>query len=142
MPEIRHRFLIRAGKEQVFEAVSTPEGLNSWWTATAEGTPIWGGTYLFGFGPEYDWRAVVVTRDDWVLEWEFAEALEDWVGTRVGFTLLEGDEGTEVHFWHVGWVEVTPHFCTTSFCWAMYLRLLKRLVEFGEVVPYEARLEA
>ena len=31
---------------------------------------------------------------------------------------------------------------TSTFCWAMYLRLLKRFVEAGEVVPYAERLDA
>ena len=34
------------------------------------------------------------------------------------------------------------HYRTSAFCWAMYLRLLKKYVETGEVVPYERRLEA
>jgi Activator of Hsp90 ATPase homolog 1-like protein len=29
----------------------------------------------------------------------------------------------------------------SSYCWAMYLRILKRYVEFGEEVPYEKRLQ-
>jgi len=33
-------------------------------------------------------------------------------------------------------------FGTSCYCWAMYLRLLARHVERGEVVPYEARLDA
>jgi hypothetical protein len=36
---------------------------------------------------------------------------------------------------------VSAHYRTSSFCWAMYLRLLKRYVEHGEVVPYEKRLD-
>jgi hypothetical protein len=29
----------------------------------------------------------------------------------------------------------------SSYCWAMYLRLLRRNVEAGEVVPYAQRLD-
>ena len=32
------------------------------------------------------------------------------------------------------------HFRISSYCWAMYLRVLKRGVEFGEAVPYKDRL--
>lgn len=46
-----------------------------------------------------------------------------------------------MQFWHRGWLEANVHYRTSSFCWAMYLRLLKRWVEAGEVVPYERRLE-
>ena len=32
------------------------------------------------------------------------------------------------------------HYKISSYCWAMYLRILKRYVESGEEVPYENRL--
>ena len=30
---------------------------------------------------------------------------------------------------------------TSCYCWVMYLRILKRYVEHGEMVPYERRLD-
>ena len=138
MVEIRHRFPIRAPMDRVYLAVTTPAGLNAWWTLTASGSAVVGTEYEFGFGPGFGWRAVVVQCDGRTVEWEFTVASDDWVGTRVGFTL----EGAEVDFWHTGWAEATPHFRGTSYCWAMYLRLLKRWVEHGEAIPYEQRLEA
>jgi hypothetical protein len=67
--------------------------------------------------------------------------MDDWMGTRVGVSLKPTGSGTEVSFRHSGWAEVTPHFRTSSCCWAMYLRILRRHIEHGEVVPYEERLE-
>ncbi|MCH8956850.1 SRPBCC domain-containing protein, partial [candidate division KSB1 bacterium] len=37
--------------------------------------------------------------------------------------------------------EANEHYRVSCYCWAMYLRLLKRYVEHGETVPYEDRLD-
>ncbi|HMY76632.1 MAG TPA: SRPBCC domain-containing protein, partial [Blastocatellia bacterium] len=68
-------------------------------------------------------------------------AMDDWMNARVGFRLEERDGATQVRFHHTGWPEASEHYRISSFCWAMYLRLLKRYVEFGEVVPYDQRLD-
>ena len=73
-------------------------------------------------------------------ELEFTHALEDWIGSRVGVVLKGDGASTQVRFHHRGWTEASPHFRTSSYCWAMYLRVLKRNLEFGEVVPYDERL--
>ncbi len=49
-------------------------------------------------------------------------------------------EVTQVRFEHTGWPVANDHYRISNYCWAMYLRLLKRYVEAGEVVPYEKRL--
>jgi hypothetical protein len=77
---------------------------------------------------------------DTELELKLSRADEDFQETRLGF-LLEGKDGAvNVRFYHTGWPDANEHYRISCFCWAMYLRLLKRYVEFGEVVPYEDRL--
>ncbi len=46
----------------------------------------------------------------------------------------------EVSFYHMGWPENNEHFRISCYCWAMYLRILKRYIEYGEKVPYKSRL--
>jgi hypothetical protein len=77
-----------------------------------------------------------------LVEWEITEADADWRGTRVGFRLTPRGDGTDVEFWHTGWPDRNAHYRRSSFCWAMYLRLLRRFIERGEVVPYAERLTA
>ena len=66
----------------------------------------------------------------------------DWRGTRLHIELQEQGGVTQVRFQHLGWPQANEHYRVSNFCWAMYLRLLKRYVERGEIVPYEERLEA
>ena len=143
MASILHEFVIKAAPPRIFEAMTSPAGLDQWWTHYSSGEPRLDSTYALGFGPEYDWEARV-TRclKDQEFELELVEASDDWLGTRVGFRLEPLGDHTQVSFWHAGWKEEAHHFRTSTFCWAMYLRLLRRYVERGEAVPYEERLDA
>ena len=142
MADIFHHFPVKASLDKVFLTLSTPAGLDSWWTKSSSGEPGQGAEYELGFGPGYEWRAVVsrcIPNAEFVLTLTSAE--KDWQGTRVSFLLEEKDGLTQVSFLHTGWPEDNEHYRISCYCWAMYLRLMKRYVEYGEVVPYEDRLE-
>lgn len=143
MPDILQEFVIKAPRDEVFQAVSRPTGLDSWWTGMSTGEPQEGADYELSFGPGYEWRARV-TRcvPDTEFELEMMSADEDWLGTRVGFR-LSGEPGrTLVRFHHTGWPAQNEHYRVSCHCWALYLRLLRRHLEHGELVPYEERLDA
>lgn len=143
MPDILQDFPIRAAPGAVFAAVSTARGLDAWWSKTAVGSPELGASYELGFGAGYDWRASVTNcavPTHFELRMTIADA--DWTGTTVGFVLRPVAGGTQVAFYHRGWPAANEHFRISCHCWALYLRLLRRYIETGEVVPYELRLEA
>ena len=142
MADICHDFPIKSSAAKVFAAVSTAEGLNSWWAKTCTGTPGEGAEYKLGFGPEYDWRAIVSHYvPNSYFELKLTEADADWTDSRLCFKLEENNDVTQVVFRHVGWPEENEHYRISCYCWAMYLRLLKRFVEVGETVEYEDRLD-
>ena len=141
MSRILHDFNVNADPAKVYEVITTPAGLDEWWTSRASGKPVVGEEYQLWFGPEYDWRARVdeaVPASRFTLEMTAAD--NDWMGTRVGFTLEPAESGTTVRFSHTGWRAENEHFRISSYCWAMYLRIMRRFAEMGETVPYEDRL--
>jgi uncharacterized protein YndB with AHSA1/START domain len=143
MADILFELPVFAPVEKVFEAVSSPAGLNAWWTQTCSGDPVEGAEYALGFGEGYQWKAVVTkSRPDAEFELEITEADGDWIGTRVGFFLRDDPGRTTVLFHSSGWSEAERHFQISAYCWAMYLRLMKRFAELGEIVHYERRLDA
>lgn len=143
MADIFHHFPIKAARQKVFQAIATPAGLSAWWAKSAAGEPVAGAEYELWFGEGYDWRAVVSRSvPDAEFEFRITSAPADWRETRVGFQLDEQADVTQLRFHHTGWPEANEHFRVSCYCWAMYLRLLKRYVEQGEVVPYEDRLDA
>jgi uncharacterized protein YndB with AHSA1/START domain len=109
MPDILHDFPINVPPSRVFAAVSTPAGLDLWWTQHASGHAALGAEYELGFGPEYNWRATVsrcVT--DREFELTMGHSDQDWKGSRVRFELEAVSGGTQVRFAHTGCPRPTP----------------------------------
>ena len=141
MPDIYHDFIIVAKKPAVFAAISTSRGLDEWWTETSAGEPSIGAQYQLGFGPGVDWRArVTEILTNQTFELQITGADPDWTDSRIRFDLFDGAAATTVRFRHLGWPSNNEHYRVSCFCWAMYLRILRRYVEHGERVPYEKRL--
>lgn len=143
MPDVLHRLPIRRSADAVFAAVSTPDGLNEWWTLDCDGRAALGAVYRFGFGAGYeDWRGTVTAFDDGrAIEWTMTRADADWHETVVGIRLVPDGDTTILEFSHRGWRETNEQYRTTSCCWASYLRILRRYLEHGERVPYPVRLD-
>ena len=142
MADIYHHFPINTSADKVFEAISHSEGLDKWWTKSSTVTPAKSGIYILDFGPGYHWKAEVTEyRKDKLFELKMTEADADWLGTKIGFSLSMHQSKTAVSFYHMGWPQENEHYKISSYCWAMYLRILKRYLEYGELVPYEKRVE-
>ncbi len=142
MADIYQDFYIKAPVARVFQAVSSADGLQQWWTKRSSGEQKEGAIYQLWFSPEYDWRGKVtkyIPNSDFELE--ISHAHVDWNGTRVGFHLEDRNGSTTVRFYHLGWPELNEHYRISCHCWAMYLRVLRRSLDYGETVPYEDRLE-
>jgi len=140
MPDIFHKFTVHAPVQRVFDTFCTAEGLNSWWTLSANGAPELGETYTFFFGPEYDWRAEVIHMiPGRELTWRITKAMDDWLGTEVGFRLIPINNDTSVLFFHKGWKDMIDHYAITNYCWGQLLSGLKKYVEEGIVIPFNLR---
>ena len=80
MADITHHFPIAAPVDKVFRAVSSPGGLDHWWTKSSSGEPAEGAEYELSFGPGYEWRAKV-TRcvENEAFELTLTDAHEGWL---------------------------------------------------------------
>ena len=137
MIDIRHRIGINAPQDQVLQAVSTIDGIGSWWTTYASGDAAPGGKMDFGFGSKYrhlTLETVEVTPDR--VEWRCIEGPDEWMPTRFSFDLTHDDGETVVMFAQSGWTEEVPFTAHCSLKWASYLLSLKQLVEDGEGAPF------
>jgi uncharacterized protein YndB with AHSA1/START domain len=142
MADILHDFPIQAPADKVYAAFTMPGQLDEWWTARSMGQAAVGSEYQLWFGPEYDWRAMVtVAEPGRAFELRMTRSDPDWEGSQVGVRLEPRDGSTMVRFYHRGWKDANEHFRVSNLCWAMYLRVLRRFLEYGERVPYERRLE-
>lgn len=143
MAEILLDLPIGSSPDRVFDTISTPQGLDRWWTWASDGVAQLGATWRLCFGSDIEWRArVIAARKPHEFVLEIAEAAPDWIGTRIEFRLVRGNDTTWLQFRHTGWRQAGDHFRVSCNCWAMYLRLLRRSLEYGEFVEYEDRLTA
>jgi uncharacterized protein YndB with AHSA1/START domain len=141
MPDILQDLPIDAPPTRVFAGVSDPGLLDQWWTKQARGRAAVGSIYELDFGPGYQWRAEVTRAEPGVgFELRMLESDADWSGTHIGFELSPTATGTLLRFSHRNWPTANEHFRTSCHCWALYLRVLRRHLEHGELVPYEQRL--
>jgi uncharacterized protein YndB with AHSA1/START domain len=80
-------FIVNAPAARVFVALTTPAGLDTWWTKTSSGTAATNAEMLLGFGSGYDWRGTVTRYEpNSAFELRITDGQEDWLDTRVGAT--------------------------------------------------------
>ena len=137
MYDIHHRIGIDVPQGRVHHALTTIDGLASWWTTDTQGDPTEGGKLTFTFGGP-DRRAsfaVVEVTDDRIV-WRGLEGPSEWTDTTCTFDLSHVDGETVVQFAHAGWREAVPFtgHCTTK--WATFLVGMKALLEGGRSNTY------
>ena len=136
MVDILHKVgVVSSSPEEVYDALTTIEGLAQWWTDDTTGSSEVGGVLEFRFPPGGFDMLVREKRPAEHVLWEVVAGPEEWVGTTVEWTLRQDGDYTSVLFKHQGWKEPVEfmHHCSTK--WATYLMSLKSLIETGKGAP-------
>jgi uncharacterized protein YndB with AHSA1/START domain len=129
---------VDAPAERVWTALTTPDGLRSWWTSRADVDPRQGGVSRFSF-PDAPMTWDLRTDDAAEgrrLQWHCVGGPPPWVDTDVVFDLTESDGRTVVRFDHAGWREDEEMVRVVTFGWGQILPRLKQHTETGERVPF------
>jgi uncharacterized protein YndB with AHSA1/START domain len=137
-PEIRVSTLVRASREQVYDALTQAEQLDAWFTTGAEVDACPGGEMVWRW---VDWGPDRVTSEDrgpvlearrperYVFQWQ-----QRLGGTTVEVDFEETDAGTAIRLREHGYPD-TPEgwegFSECSTGWGEALTLLKFYVEHG-----------
>lgn len=132
MPDILHQITIAATSEAAYDAVTTRQGLASWWTKDVEAIPNENTVAIFGFDHHtillrmrVD-KLVSAKRVEWVCEGD----VEEWKGTRLRFEILPAGEGEVVlKFMHAGWRSTDGAFPHCNTDWGRLMYYLKDAVE-------------
>jgi uncharacterized protein YndB with AHSA1/START domain len=136
MVDILHRVgMESASVEQVYEALTTIEGLSGWWATDTKGQTDVGGILEFRFAPGgFDMKVLELKPAQSVL-WEVVDGPPEWVGTTVRFDLKQDGDYAIVLFAHQGWREPVEFMYHCSTKWAIFLMSLKSLIETGTGQP-------
>ncbi len=137
MVDILHKVGIKSSsRNDVYEALTTVNGLSAWWTNDTQGESGVGGLLKFRFGAGgFDMKVLELQPDQHVL-WQVVDGPEEWMGTKISFDLRQEGEWTLVLFKHEGWQEPVEfmHHCSTK--WGVFLLSLKSLLETGNGGPH------
>jgi uncharacterized protein YndB with AHSA1/START domain len=137
MVDILHRVGIKTPTpDQVYDALTTIDGLADWWTEDTKGDgDIVGGVVAFRFpAGGFDMEVVELQPSVRVI-WKVVDGPDEWVGTTVEWELRHEDDYTIVMFAHRGWREPVEfmHHCSTK--WGSFLMSLKSRLETGSGAP-------
>jgi uncharacterized protein YndB with AHSA1/START domain len=138
MPDILHRVGIKSSSpKDTYKALTTCEGLSTWWTDNTKGENKVGGVLKFRFGERggFDMKVLELKPAKRVL-WQVIDGPEEWIGSKVSFDLKQDGDYTIVLFKHEGWKEPVEfmHHCSSK--WGIFLMSLKSLLETGQGAPY------
>lgn len=128
---------IAASPATIVDALTTSEGIASWWTDDVDYEGGAGGSMRLGFPVAPLPFELLVERisGDAVAWRSTGEFPPHWVGTTVRWTLIPDGKGSTVHLAHDGWTSDEGPFASAAYTWAQLLGTLKRHAEIGEVNP-------
>ena len=133
--DIRLNVVIKASPDVIYNAVTTEDGLKSWWAKDTTAQPEVGFVNVFTFGKFRNKMKVSTLTENKFVEWQCVNSIEEWVGTKISFELEEKNGKTLLRFAHSGWSAVTDTFAGCSYDWAQFLKSLKNLCESGTGQP-------
>lgn len=135
MVDIIHKVgIASSAPREVFDALTTIDGLAGWWTEETQGEVEVGGVIEFRFAPGGFDMKVLESNPDRV-RWLVVDGPEEWLGTTISFDLRQDGDTTIVLFQHHGWREPVEFMYHCSTKWAIYLMSLKSLIETGKGAP-------
>src|SRR5947209_340939 len=126
----------------IVAALTTAEGIASWWTDDVDFPGGEGATMRLGFPvAPAPFELKVEEQGATRVIWRSVGAFPPhWVGTTVAWTLTAADDGaTKVHFNHDRWVDDAGPFAMSAYTWGQLLGTLKSYVETGEPAPLFVR---
>lgn len=136
MNAIRHNVVIKATPEKIYEAIATQEGLSGWWAKQTIARPEVGFVNVFTFGAFRNDMKITLLSPGEKVEWLCTRSIDEWMDTRVSFTLEEKDGGrTLLRFAHSEWRAVTDTFAGCNYDWGRFMTSLKSYCETGAGMP-------
>lgn len=137
MINIVHRVGIKGSIDNIYEALTTDNGLSKWWTSTTHGAGSVGSIINFKFDEVTVLFKVEELRDNKYVRWSHHGDMPDlWCGTEVVFDLEETNNQVYINFSHINWAEASNFTGHCSTKWAVFLLSLKDAVEKGIGKPF------
>ena len=135
MAKSSHKIRVHATPDQVYQALSTKDGLKGWFTAQMDGEVGEGQDVRMHFkGKEsFGWHLAQVKPGH--VRWNCTEGPGSAKGTSLTY-VLKGEGGdTVIECDHDGWPEEHEALATCNTLWGMLMGHLKTFAETGKPAP-------
>ena len=146
MHSFKFDLLVAAPAAKVFEALTTQQGIQSWWTTSSEvGTAV-GEHITIRFGGTFKVVQIEALHPATEVRWRVVDAhlvvpglarTNEWLGTTIVLQLVpQSDTVTRLALEHIG---LTPEVECYDICsqgWTQFLESLKAYLETGKGSPY------
>ena len=138
MKTIIHAVHIHASPTQVYDALTTAEGLSKWWTTQVAVEPYMGGVIGFTFhGDFHPQMQQTVLEPHRLVRWTCVGGHPNWQDNTFVFTLEDRKGETALRFVQEYAQELSDEvYGTYNFNWGYYLNSLKLLCETGTGTPF------
>lgn len=142
MKKIIHVAKIKKPLVQVFRAISTQQGLSSWWSAGVKAEVAHVGgivhfTFMGDFNPDME---IVALNEPSLLRWKCVGGHDNWKGNEFEFRLSEPDGVTQLMFLQDYSRELDDvQYGVYNFNWGYYLQSLVEYCEEGKGRPFDPK---
>lgn len=134
---INHQVGIAASAADIYQALTTNEGLMAWWTNDVSGAGDVGSVIEFRFnGGGPDFKVSELQAQQKVVWQHSGEVPAAWMGTEVSFELFPEEHQVMLRFRHANWQEASGFMAHCSTKWAVFLLSLKDYLETGAGRPF------
>ena len=140
MKTIIHVSEIRTEQETVFDALTSIDGLASWWTTEVNGDPGDGGVIDFKFGGDFNpSMQVMAFEPPSGVSWKCVRGVDQWAENTFRFELERQGNDTHLRFRQEYANELSDDdYGTYNYNWGYYLDSLRLYVETGTGKPFGA----
>ena len=140
MKKIIHFARIHAAPDKVYRALTTRDGLATWWSTSVEVQDGVGGLIDFRFAGDFNpVMQVTLLAAGRRVEWKCVNGHDNWQDNTFVFDLKNVDGETDLMFEQEYAQELSDEvYGTYNYNWGYYLGSLKRFCEEGAGFPFKA----
>ncbi len=135
MADIHHQIGVKADITDVYQAISSLDGLCGWWTKTTGNTNT-GGKLHFHFNEHTVEMTIKELIPDKKVIWQCTEKEGEWKDTLITFELNATEQQIFINFSHSNWLEQSDFCSHCSTKWAVFMLSLKDYLEKGKGKPF------
>jgi uncharacterized protein YndB with AHSA1/START domain len=133
-----HQVNIKATPDTIYQALSTAQGLQSFWTSESKAEPTVGVIATFGFGGPTQRMRIDELVPGKRVKWTGLADFPNWGGTTVSWDISRVENGeTSVLFSHGDWPDSLPQddLGSINYTWGLIVERLKQYSETGKPNP-------